>query len=156
MNYQKRRADLKKLEKEEQNFSRDRVGARIAEENTLINARTVIFLIANGFFVNAIGTYESLFFRVILCLLGLVVTLIWFISNIQVWKVLTALHEVREIHFPGDKLNRMIFEKLQWKSQGVSRYFGPSELIAIWLPLVLLISWTSIFFAVIVAGQGKI
>ncbi len=117
---------------------------RIVEEDTLLSSRTTIFLISNGFLLNALGVANNPSLKIIICLLGAVIAFIWAITSHQSWRVITALHEYYHELFPDDEINKKVFEVIKWKSTFGKTIFGPTELIALWLPLLILISWISI------------
>ena len=117
---------------------------RTNQEDTLLGNRTTAFLLGNGFLMAAFGITGDTFEKHVMAALGVGISLIWLLVAWQSRQAITALHEIFLNHYPNDKINTLIFERILWKRKVVMTAFGPTELMAFWLPGVVLAAWTVI------------
>ena len=121
--------------------TKEEVRKRIVEEDTLLGARTTVFLTSNGFFLTAVSVTDLPLFRVTICILGIVIAAIWLTTTTQIWRVITSLHELYQQHYANDVINATVFKAIHWKKTFGETIFGPTELISLWLPGIILVGW---------------
>lgn len=114
---------------------------RIIREDDLFNTRTTVFLITNGLFITSVGISEHLAIRLLISILGIIVTISWMIfswQNLNVIRQLTI--EYRKCH-PENYIENIVQKALfkpGWKR--------PTELIAKPLPIMFLVTWIILLF----------
>lgn len=98
-------------------------------EDTLLHARTGIFLILNGLAANVKSDFPELFIAMA------VVNCLWFLSSVQSWSVIKALVE----KCPDDPAQDTVDEALGTK--GRHHVFRPTTIISLWLPTLIYLGW---------------
>jgi len=109
---------------------------RIMREDDLFNTRTTVFLITNGLLMTAVGISDDFAIRLLISILGTIVTISWMIFSWQNWNVIRQLTiEYRKHH--SENYIESIVQKALFKP-GWKR---PTDLIAKPLPIMFLITW---------------
>lgn len=114
---------------------------RTVEEDTLLGSRTTAFLIGNGFVLTALGSNRDMEYSWAIAIFGLVLSLVWLLTTLQSHRVIQALHKMRLTLDQSDLINDRVADATFWKAGYFSTFFGPTALIAIWLPFVVLVLW---------------
>ena len=96
--------------------------------------------------MTAVGVASTFPFKTLLCIFGFLIAVIWTITSFQIWRVITSLHELYHENFADDEINNRVFQSIQWKTTFGRTVFGPTELISLWLPNLILLAWISIGF----------
>ena len=117
---------------------------RTIEEDTLLGARTTAFLVSNGFLMTARGVTNNTGAEFAISILGFLIAILWLITSIQSWKVITALHNKYHSLFPNDAINKLVFENILWGESKLIKFLGPTELISLWLPALTIITWVAL------------
>lgn len=125
-------------------IDKDELRERITQEDALLGTRTTSFLLGNGFLMAALGISEVSFEKAIIAALGVAIALIWLLVCWQSKRAITVLHQLYHQHFPDDPINKAVFSKLMWEKKFLGNLFGPTALIASWLPFIILTTWVSI------------
>jgi len=114
---------------------------RIMREDDLFNTRTTVFLITNGLLITAVGISWDFAIRLLISILGTIVTISWMIfswQNLNVIRQLTI--EYRKCH--SENYIENIVQKAMFKP-GWKR---PTDLIAKPLPIMFLVTWIVLLF----------
>jgi len=64
-----------------QNLSKEKIRNRIRYEDNLQNSRTSIFLVTNGLLLTAVGVSNNFVFKIVLTILGGLVTVFWWMCS---------------------------------------------------------------------------
>jgi hypothetical protein len=109
---------------------------RIEVEDALLNNRTTIFLAMNGLWAASVGLGQDSSFRIGVGVLGVVVSLLWWICAWQSQRVIAAL--TREI-LVSTRLEELVQAKLKrfrWL------WLRPTDILAWWLPWIFIVAWS--------------
>jgi hypothetical protein len=112
---------------------------RIVREDDLLNSRTVLFLVTNGLLLTAVGLGGDPLVRILICILGSIITIAWLMTSYQNWRVIWALTRSYRKHWASDHFEDIVqgaLFKPGWKR--------PTALIAIAIPWVFQIVWICI------------
>ena len=112
---------------------------RIVREDDLLNSRTVLFLVTNGLLLTAVGLGEDRLVRILICILGTIITIAWLMTSYQNWRVIAKLTASYRTHHASDHIEDIVqcaLFKPGWKR--------PTDLIAKVIPRVFQIVWTCI------------
>ena len=110
---------------------------RIEFEDGLLNSRTTIFLVTNGFWMAVIGVGGNVtVLHVGIAILGLLVSFLWSASSWQSWKVIKALSITVSKLKPPSSIEEIVQNALfahGWKR--------PTDIQGRWLPLIFVGTW---------------
>lgn len=112
---------------------------RIIREDDLLNSRTIVFLVTNGLLLTTVGIAGDELFRMLISILGLLVTISWLIFSWQNWRVIKNLTAEYRKHYKNDYIEKIVqnsMVKPGWKR--------PTDLIAKVLPAVFLLTWIAV------------
>ena len=122
---------------------------RINHSDILLGGRTTAFLIGNGFLMTALGTdvgvEDPSRYQTEIARLGLMISGVWFLIGFQTRRSITKLHCRFRKEFPDDQVNNIVFSSLLWRHEGLGQWLGPTELLALWLPIFVFFAWVRIF-----------
>ncbi|MEM1346093.1 MAG: hypothetical protein AAGI34_16130, partial [Pseudomonadota bacterium] len=93
----------------------DEIRARTRDEDTLLGNRTTSFLLGNGFILAALGLTDDHFEKCIMAILGVALSLVWFLVAFQSRAAITELHKMYEDRFPDDELQKIVFKNILWR-----------------------------------------
>lgn len=112
---------------------------RIMREDDLLNTRTTVFLVTNGLLLTAVGISDEFLFRLILSILGTIVTILWLILSWQNWNVIKQLTiEYRKRH------SENYIEGIVQKALFRYGWRRPTNLIALPIPIIFLMTWIAL------------
>ncbi len=111
-----------------------RIQNRINAEDSLLNSRTTIFLLTNGFLLAILGVESYGLLRLAFCFLGIFVTGIWFLIGWQSYRILREFHKERANRFP-DSIEVSVSKKALFRPIQINNY------LAFWLPLIFMATW---------------
>ena len=114
---------------------------RTVEEDALLGSRTTAFLIGNGFVLTALGSSSEMAYAWVIAVFGFILSVVWILTTIQSYRVIQSLHKFRIDVDAQDSINNLVVSKTFWKAGYLSTLLGPTALIAIWLPLIVLALW---------------
>lgn len=117
---------------------------RTIEEDTLLGARTVAFLIGNGFVLTALGANSNLLYGGAIAIFGFALSILWMLTSIQSHRVIQSLHRLRLTIKETDPINDAVIQSTLWKPGYFSTLLGPTALISIWLPFMVVLLWAFI------------
>ena len=112
-----------------------RIQERIDAEDTLLHARTTIFLVSNGLLLASLGIQAYGSFRLVFVLLGVLVTIVWVLVGWQSRRIIRAFHTERA------KFSAAIAVQVAQRVLPKPGLIRPVDLIALWLPLIFLLAW---------------
>jgi len=112
---------------------------RIIREDDLLNSRTTVFLITNGLLLTTVGITGDELFRMLISVLGFLVTISWVIFSWQNWKVIKNLTIEYRKHYKSDYI-----EEIVQNSMFKPGWRRPTDLIAKVLPMVFLLTWIAV------------
>jgi hypothetical protein len=110
----------------------------IVHEDNMLTSRTTVFVLVTTVLYAALTISGSFKFRIFFGALGLATSLLWLFATFQSWKAITHLHEAYIARF-DDPIKAVIFTAIGWHSA-----FGPTEIIALWIPGVFVAAWLSV------------
>ncbi len=113
---------------------------RTVEEDTLLGSRTGAFLIGNGFILTAFGANNEPQYQSVIAVFGIVISILWLLTSLQSYCVIHALHKNNN----GDAIENIVREATFWKTKLLKNWFGPTLLVAIWLPSLVTLLWVTI------------
>ena len=119
---------------------------RIILEDNLLISRTTIFLVTNGILLTAVSIANDPIVGILIAILGLVITVFWFICSWQNWKV------IKNLTIKNLKANKNApdpVEEVVQKSLCKHGWRRPTDIIAKPLPAVFLVIWTAIIIVYI-------
>ncbi len=119
-----------------------RIQNRINAEDSLLNSRTTIFLLTNGFLLAILGVESYGLLRLAFCFLGIFVTGIWFLIGWQSYRILREFHNERANRFP-DSIEVNVSKKALFS------HIRITDCLAFWLPLIFMAIW--IFSSALIA-----
>ena len=125
----------------------DRLRRRIEIEDPLLNSRTTIFLATNGLWLAAIRVGELDDLKTSITLVGIFLSVVWFICGRQSRNVIAALTKEYCSEFPDDPVEIIVRNALWrpgWKS--------PTDMFGWELPLVFIVVWIVILLVQLVTG----
>ena len=108
----------------------------IVLEDSYLQERTNIFLVASGLLVTAAGVSNDSSFQLVIALLAIVVCVFWFLCAYQSYKIVVYLHAQYAERYHDDEFASAI--------QGMlfrNRFLRPTELLSLVLPMVFLFTW---------------
>ena len=114
---------------------------RTVEEDTLLGSRTTAFLIGNGFVLTALGSTQDMPYSWVVAVFGLLLSTVWLLTTIQSHRCIQVLHRLRLEVKEQDLVNETVAENTFWKAGYFSTLLGPTALIAIWLPIIVVTLW---------------
>jgi len=117
---------------------------RTVEEDTLLGSRTTAFLIGNGFVLTALGSNKDMPYSWGIAIFGLILSLVWILTTVQSHRVIQSLHKLRLNLDTPDIINDAVSATTFWKPGYFRTLLGPTALIAIWLPFVVVVLWVFI------------
>jgi hypothetical protein len=100
---------------------------RITQEDTLLGSRTEAFLLGSGFLMTALGISDVDFEKSAIGVLGLFISLIWFLVGWQSRQAITSLHNLYHREFPDDEINRAVFSKSCGGEKSWGRLLDPQN-----------------------------
>ncbi len=109
---------------------------RIMREDDLFNTRTTVFLITNGLIMTAVGISGEVSIRLVLSILGTLITIAWLMCSFQSWKVIRKLTIKYRKHDPDNYIENIVQDEMfkrRWKR--------PTDLMAKPLAITFLITW---------------
>ena len=112
---------------------------RIIREDDLLHARTIVFLVTNGLLMTAVGISDDFAFRLVISILGIMVTISWMIVSWQNWNVIRQLTSEYWKQHPEDPIENAVQKALL--KPGWRR---PTNLIAKPIPTMFLITWIAL------------
>ncbi len=112
---------------------------RIMREDDLLNTRTTVFLITNGLLLTAVGISSDFIIRLIVSILGTIITICWIICSWQNWKVIKYL----TIEYRNKYRNNYI-ENIVQSAMFKPGWRRPTNIIAKLLPNSFLLTWIAI------------
>jgi len=98
-------------------------------EDTLLHARTGVFLVINGFAIQ--NPRPSIAAAIV------VINFLWIIASFQSWKSITSLVHTSQEAGAQDVVDAALGSKL------IHRMFRPTTLIALWIPPLVHFAWLS-------------
>ena len=118
------------------NLDFSKLRARIEHEDKLLNQRTAIFLTANGLGAVAIGLNTLEKADILLVVVASVVNILWLLCGIQNVLVLKNL-TTEYIQNSKDAIDAIVRKS----TICIPLAFNPSNILGIYLPLVVLAAW---------------
>lgn len=116
---------------------------RTVEEDTLLGSRTIAFLIGNGFVLTALSssTVTTISYDWVISIFGLMLSIVWLLTVFQSYLVIQALHRSRYYINGIDEIFNITSSATFWKAGYLTTLLGPTALIAIWLPSIVILLW---------------
>ena len=115
--------------------------SRIEVENSLLNSRTTIFLATNGLWLAVFSAKALGNLNTAIAVVGLVVSIVWFICGRQSRNVIAALTKEHLDKFPDDPIEKLVRDAL-WRPG----WRSPTDLLGWELPLAFIATWFLFFF----------
>lgn len=112
---------------------------RIIREDDVLYTRTMVFLVTNGLLMAAAGISNDFAFRLVICILGIMVTISWMILSWQNWNVIRQLTIEYRKHYSENHIENVVQNamlKPGWRR--------PTDLIAKPIPIMFLITWIAL------------
>jgi len=115
---------------------------RMKYEDGLLNTRTTLVLTFNGLMAIAAGVAESFLFWIVIVIL--IFDVFWFICSIEAYLFIKRLENILEMT-PREQLPREEQEHIDFVNNFILTRmeirFGPTVVIGIVMPLLLLLGW---------------
>jgi len=124
---------------------------RIVREDDLLDSRTTLFLVTNGLLLTAIGLSKDNPIQILISVLGCIVTSGWILTSFQTWRVIRNL--TRDYL---KQYKRKYIEKIVRESMFKPGWRRPSNIIAIIIPIVFLITWICILLVYILRSVSAV
>jgi hypothetical protein len=109
---------------------------RIVHEDDLLNSRTIVFIATNGLLMTAVGVSDDFAFRLVISILGIIITISWMILSWQNWNVIRQLTIEYRKHYSENHI-----ENIVQKAMLKPGWRRPTDLIAKPIPIMFLITW---------------
>lgn len=114
----------------------NRIQNRINAEDSLLHSRTTIFLLTNGLLLATLGIESYGRFRLVFCILGILVSVVWTLVGWQSWRIIREFHIEREERFP-DAIEVQVSKKALPKHSLIRI----TDLLSRCLPWIFIIIW---------------
>ena len=109
---------------------------RIMREDDIFNTRTTVFLVTNGLLMTAVGISDDFAIRLLISILGTIVTVSWMMFSWQNLNVIRQLTIEYRKHHPENYIENIVQKAMfrpGWKR--------PTDLIAKPLPIMFITTW---------------
>ena len=119
------------------------------EQSTHLSNRTNNFLLASSILIAGTQFNEYSEIPWWLLLSGLLIAGLWFVASFQSWKIIKNLSS--NYHQDDDEVDKLVEAKkfpmyLRPEVKRFRIYLRPTDIFAIWIPVIFVLMWTLLFF----------